>query len=173
MSYHQKQHVLGAKHSEIRRSHAVINARNTSLLPATPSSSTRRHNYSMPRSITRRQTTTCPTLLRVVAFLYAPPPTGVRRSSIHANYAPPFNLASDARQHLRRRAIACTGQSTRRAWWRSRAPCKTIWIQNILTIQNILPSRTIANFQNNFNFLNSHREAITCLLYTSPSPRDS
>ena len=55
---------------------------------ATPCSSTRRHNYLMPRSTTRRQTTTRPTLLRVVAFLYAPPPTCVRRSSTHVNYAP-------------------------------------------------------------------------------------
>jgi len=106
---------------------------------STPPFSTRRNNYSTPRSATRRHLTSRPTLLRVVAFHYAPPPTCVRHSSTHVNYAPrsstrrrstsrpTLNSAAAflyapspprvyARQHLRRRAIACTGQSTRRAW---------------------------------------------------------
>ena len=155
--------MLGAKHSEIRRSHAVINARNTSLLPATPSSPTRRHHFDAAFHYAPSDdfTSDAPPRRRVPlrAAAYSRP-TFVNTRQLRAALlnAPPFHLASDAPQHLRRRAIACTGQSTR-----SRAPGKTI------RIQNILPSRTIANFQNDFNFLNSHREAITVSLLSTVS----
>ena len=133
LSYHQKQHVLGRsiqKFAEIMQSSTRETRHH---FTATPPSSMRRHHFDAAFPYAPSDDFTSD------AFLYAPLPTRVRRSSTHVNYAPrsstrrrstsrpTLNSAAAflyapspprvyARQHLRRRAIACTGQSTRRAW---------------------------------------------------------
>ena len=99
--------MLGAKHSEIRRNHAVINARNTSTLHcdatflcASPLLLDAAFRYAPSLNFTSDAPPRRRVPLRAAAYSR---PTFVNTRQLRAALlnAPPFNLASDAPQRRR------------------------------------------------------------------------